>query len=77
MIDPNFDPLKIPFGCVYDKTGRLLTYRVETGFWCVYTRDVNGRVLTCITSAGCREDYTYDAAGKCTITRTQEVQYAA
>jgi hypothetical protein len=34
-------------------------------------------VVTYRTSDGCREDYTYDAAGKCTITRTQEVQYAA
>jgi hypothetical protein len=29
-------------------------------------------VVTYRTSDGCREDYTYDAAGKCTIARAQE-----
>ncbi len=71
MIDSNFDPSIIPLGYIRDAAGRVLAYR-DSGFWYVYFRDINGRVLTCINSDGCREDYTYDAAGKCTITRTQE-----
>jgi hypothetical protein len=71
MIDPNFDPSTIPLGYIRDAAGRVLAYRDDSGFWYVYFRDINGRVLTCINSDGCRDDYTYDVAGKCTITRTR------
>jgi YD repeat-containing protein len=78
MIDPDFDPSTIPFGRTRDHNGRLLSYRGGySGRWYAYTRDDAGRVLTYRDSSGCRSDYTYDADGKCTVTRTQEVPYAA
>jgi YD repeat-containing protein len=46
MIDPNFDPTAIPLGHTCDSADRVLSYRDETGFWYVYTYDVNGRILT-------------------------------
>jgi hypothetical protein len=42
------------------------------GHWYAYTRDDAGRVLTWITSTGCREYYIYDDDGDYTVTRTQE-----
>ena len=72
MIDPNFDPTTIPLGHTRDDDGRLLSYRDESGFWCVYVRDVNGRVLTYRLSSGFARDYTYDDDGKRTTTYTQE-----
>ena len=77
MIDPDFDPTTIPFGYTRDAAGRVLAYRDESGFWYVDARDDAGRVLTWINSDGRREDYTYDADGKCTATRTQQAPNAA
>jgi YD repeat-containing protein len=72
MIDPtNADPTAIPLGYTRDVNGRVLSYRDKRGYWCA-TYDDAGRVLTYRDSDGCREDYAYDVAGKCTITRTQE-----
>ena len=61
------------YAYTYDDAGRVVTCinSDEFGFWYSYTRDDAGRVLTWRTSSGYREHYTYDAAGKCTITRTR------
>jgi YD repeat-containing protein len=61
----------------HDDAGRVLRCINSDGHWYAYTRDDAGRVLTWITSTGCREDYIYDDDGEYTVTRTQEVPYAA
>ena len=82
MID--FDPTTIPLGHTYGANGNVLTYRDSDGYWYKYTRDAAGRVLTCRDSYGywyrCtrdaagrvlmyRDNYTYDAAGRCAVTK--------
>jgi YD repeat-containing protein len=64
MIDPNFDSSTIPLDIHRDDNGRMLSYRDESGFWCVYTYDHNGRVVRCINNDGHWYAYTRDDAGR-------------
>lgn len=53
------------YGYTYDENGHVLTYKgVQSGYWCVYTRDWHGNVLSHIDSSGEWYKFTRDEAGK-------------